>query len=131
MGELAQQTNQKKGLLALYYLMVHADGNMSEQELKMGEVMCEHEMIDISEFKKTLEENKKETKENIYKRCMEELKSCDHQFNVKCVAWMSIIANSDGFMSSEEWKLLYRVYANELFLDLKDILEFQKSLPRN
>lgn len=131
MSQLAQETKQLNGLLALYYLMIHADGNVSEKELKMGEVMCRHEMIDIEEFNRVLDDNRKENKDNLYKKCITELKNCDHSFNVKCVAWMSIIANSDGFMSAEEWSLLYKVYANELYLDLKDILEFQKNLPRN
>ena len=93
--------------------------------------MCKYEMIDKDEFDRVLVESKKENKDDIYKRCVTILKNCDHKFNIKCIAWMSIIANSDGFMSSEEWRLLYNVYANELFLDLRDILEFQKNLPRN
>ena len=69
-------------------------------------------------------------KKQIIAECIASLKKCDYQLKVKCIAWMSLIANSDGFMAPEEWKLIYYIYNTELKLDLKDILETQKQLPR-
>ena len=58
------------------------------------------------------------------------LKKCNHESKVRSIAWMSLIANSDGFMDPQEWKLIYYIYNTELKLKLSEIMEMQKQLPR-
>jgi len=119
------------GLVSLYYLLIHADGKVSDKELKMGEVMCKHEDIDNHEFRSILEETSKSGKNDIYLKCIDALRQGDQEFKIKCIAWMSLIANADGFMAPDEWKLIYKIYAKELQLNLEEILNYQKKLPRN
>jgi len=125
------KSNELEGLINLYYLLIHADGKVSEKEIRMGEIMCSYEKIDKEIFKHKIETAHQLKKGDVYKMCVKALKNCEHEFNVKCIAWMSLIANSDGFMSSEEWGLIYKLYAYELQIDLKEILIYQKSLPKN
>lgn len=131
MQALRMKTTEYEGLIALYYLLIQADGKISDKELKMGEVMCKHEKIDEETFNIQIKNHDKVGADELYSKCVNSLKSCDEEFKIKTVAWMSLIANSDGFMSPDEWKLIYKVYCKELNLRLDDILAYQKSLPRN
>ena len=122
--------NYIEGLVSLYHLLINADGHVDDKELKMGELMKTHEKIDDYMFDFYL--NKISTQENkvVFDACVNSLNKCEHDWKVKCIAWMSLIANSDGFMDPEEWKLIYSIYNKELNLNLNDILEMQKQLPR-
>ena len=131
MTQLAIRSNELEGLVNLYFLLIHADGKVSDRELKMGDVMCNYEKIDKEVFDQKIRIAQNMSKNDVYKKCVKALRNCEHEFNVKCIAWMSLIANSDGFMSSEEWGLIYKLYAYELHIDLKEILTYQKSLPKN
>ncbi|MCG8307868.1 MAG: TerB family tellurite resistance protein [Cytophagales bacterium] len=117
------------GLVALYHLLITADGQVDERELKMGEAMKKHEDIDDWEFDSHLNRISELGKERVIEDCVYSLKQCDYDMKVRCIAWMSLIANADGFMAPEEWKLIYNIYHTELELNLADILEIQKKLP--
>ena len=114
----------------LYHLLINADGHVDEKELSMGRLMKKHENIDDWQFNYHLKRISDLNKEQIVAECINSLKKCEYEMKVKCIAWMSLIANSDGFMAPEEWKLIYYIYNTELKLNLKDILEMQKQLPR-
>ena len=124
------KTNYLSGLVTLYHLLINADGFVDDKEIVMGELMKKHENIDEWEFDNHLNLISDLDQKQIVNNCVASLHKCDHDSKVKCVAWMSLIANSDGFMAPEEWKLIYYIYNTELKLNLKDILEVQKQLPR-
>jgi uncharacterized tellurite resistance protein B-like protein len=124
------KTNYFGGLVMLYHLLINADGRVDEKELSMGRLMKKHENIDDWQFNYHLKRIADLNKQQIVTECINSLKKCEYEMKVKCIAWMSLIANSDGFMAPEEWKLIYYIYNTELKLNLKDILEMQKQLPR-
>ncbi len=131
MEKLLHKAKELEGLVNLYYLLIQADGKISDKEIKMGEIMCDYEKIDRDLFKDMVQKADSFSKQDLYKKCVAALKECDYEHNIKCVAWMSLIANSDGFMSSEEWGLIFKLYSYELHLNLKEIMAFQKTLPKN
>ena len=124
------KTHYFGGLVTLYHLLINADGHVDEKELRMGELMKKHENIDDWEFNYHLEKVSTMKEEELIDECVTNLKKCDLDWRIKCIAWMSMIANCDGFMTSEEWKLIYHIYNTRLNLNLSDILAVQKSLPR-
>jgi uncharacterized tellurite resistance protein B-like protein len=124
------KTNYIEGLVSLYHLLINADGYVDEKEIRMGELMKKHENIDDMDFDYLLGRISQLDKDQAIDNCVNSLSKCDYQWKVKCMAWMSLIANADGFMAPEEWKLIYKIYSTELKLDLTDILEMHKQLPR-
>ncbi len=124
------RANYFNSITNLYYLLIQADGRVDDKEIKMGEFMIEQEKFDVSEFYRNLELLKDQDKEELTKGCIITLNKCDYNHQVRCIAWMSMIANSDGFMAPEEWKLIYRIYYKELALKLSDILDVQRQLPK-
>ncbi|MDZ7605792.1 MAG: TerB family tellurite resistance protein [Cyclobacteriaceae bacterium] len=126
-----KKTNYYAGLVSLYHLLINADGHVDDKELKMGQLMKKHENMDDWEFNYRLRKVAEKKKEDLITECVESLKKCDNELKIRCIAWMSLIANSDGFMAPEEWKLIYKIYNTELNLNLADILAMQKKLPRS
>jgi len=124
------KTSYIEGLVSLYHLLINADGYIDKKEIKMGELMKKYENIDDSLFNHLLDKISSQKKNEIINDCVDSLNKCEYEWKVKCIAWMSLIANSDGFMAAEEWKLIYFIYNKELNLNLNDILEMQKHLPR-
>lgn len=118
------------GFLALYYMMIMADGVISPKEVDMGNLMIKHEKINEEYFHQQMEIFRNMDKSKLMQMCIEKLAKCNKDDQIRAVAWMSNVANSDGFMDPQEWALIYRIYNKELKLDLNKILEKQKELPR-
>ena len=122
------QNEYLEGFSAFYYLMICADGVIDERELQWGKKMMQAEQINETRFNSKVEQFNQRNLKDVYNICINALKKCSTDQQLKCIAWMSVIANADGFMAPKEWQLLYDVYSRELNLDLKNILKLQSEL---
>ena len=120
--------NLKSALIKLYFLLVHADGEVNDREIQLGNQMAKIEGLSETEFTVALEMLEKRSHANIFEEGMEELKKLDYQKQVRCVAWLCVVANADGFMDKTEWQFIYKVYHKELGLSLDEIMKMQKEL---
>ena len=120
--------NHKPVLVKLYHLLIHADGNVNEKELIAGRQMLTCEEINDFEFELLIDSLKKRNPSVVLSECVEELKKLDHERQVRCVAWLSAIANADGFMDKTEWHFIYQLYHKELGLQLTEVMSKQKEL---
>lgn len=120
--------NLKSALIKLYFLLVHADGEVNDREIQLGNQMAKIEGLSETEFTKALEMLERRTATNVYEEAIEELKKLDYQKQVRCVAWLCVVANADGFMDKAEWQFIYKVYHQELCLNLDEIMKMQKEL---
>ncbi|HEV8513343.1 MAG TPA: TerB family tellurite resistance protein [Cyclobacteriaceae bacterium] len=118
----------KPSLIKLYHLLVSADGTVNEKELSAGKQMIKAEGINEFEFDRIIDNLKKRKASVIYSECVEELKKLDHDLQIRCIAWLSLIANSDGFMDKTEWQFIYKLYHVELGLQLDEVMKKQKDL---
>lgn len=112
----------------LYYLLIGADGQVNEKELLLGKKMVLAEGFEEARFLSTLDQFKALDKALLYNHCVAGLRKLDKDRQIRCVAWMCVIANADGFMDKEEWVLIYKIYHNELHLSLDDVMKTQKVL---
>ena len=108
--------------------MICADGKISEKELVLGKKMIKAEGFDENRFHVMLEGCKAKEQTLLYNDCLAGLKKLDQQKQIRCISWMCVIANSDGFMDKEEWVLIYKIYNTELNLSLDDIMKTQREL---
>src|SRR6478609_7151318 len=120
--------NHKPTLIKLYHLLISADGSISEKELDAGKQMIQAEGINEFEFDRMITNLKKRNATVLYSECVEELKRLDNDKQTRCIAWLSLIANSDGFMDKTEWHFIYKLYHVELGLQLDDVMKKQKDL---
>lgn len=115
-------------LTNLYYLLIHADGQVSESEIALGKRMISAEGIGEVEFKTQLELLKTRDRSGILTECLLGIKKLSRHQQIRCIAWLCTIANADGFMDNSEWQFIYRIYHKELNLPLNDIMKVQKEL---
>lgn len=120
--------NLKSIVSTLYYLLIYADGKVNDREIQLGKKMMQEEGMDEHAFEKMLEQLKGKDPDALLKDCIAGLKKLNAQQQVRCIAWMCVIANSDGFMDKEEWILIYRLYHTELKLSLDEVMKTQKEL---
>lgn len=115
-------------MTTLYYLLIYADGKVNEREISLGKKMMTAEGFEEKGFEAALESLKTKDKSTLLAECVAGLKKLDLKAQIRCIAWLCVIANSDGFMDKEEWVLIYKVYHTELKLSLDEIMKTQKEL---
>ena len=124
-----RKTNYIAGLVTLYYLLINEDGHIDKNEVRIGEIIKKYEKIDERQFKHYIQRASDLKRDEMVSYCVSYLNNCEYERKVRCIAWMSRIANSDGRMHPGKWKLIYRLYHNEFKLNITDILEEHKQLP--
>jgi uncharacterized tellurite resistance protein B-like protein len=117
------------GIVALYYLLIHADGSIHEKEIQTGRLMIDYEGIDRTLFDHYLEQFGELDRDIVLKKGLSALQKCNSEEQIRIMAWLTRLTNCDGYMDQNEWALLYNIYFKHLNLNLKDILEMQKALP--
>ena len=120
----------KSIIIRLYYMLIHSDGKVNEGEVALGKRMMEAENIGESEFDNLVLALKERDIAAIYKECVFELKKLPPVLQIRCIAWLCVLANADGFMDRAEWQFIYKIYHKELQLPLDVIMVQQKELTR-
>ncbi len=118
----------KATVSSLFFLLIHADGNVSKKEMMRGKQMMQAEGIDETKFNLLLEKLKLRKPGDIYNECLTAIKKFNVKNQIRCIAWLCVVANADGFMDKKEWMLIYKLYQTELNLQLDDIMKVQKDL---
>ena len=100
-------------LTRLFYLIICADEKVNEKELSIGKQMSKSEGFDKT-FDSDLESIKLRDQKALLIECIEGLKNIDIKLQIRCIAWLCVVANGDGFMDKEEWTMIYKIYCTEL-----------------
>jgi len=111
-------------------MLIYSDGKVNQGEISLGKKMIQAEGIGEAEFNDQLESLKGRDHSILYKECVSELKHLKPEQQIRCIAWLCVLANSDGFMDRAEWQFIYKIYHKELHLPLDEIMEVQKELNR-
>ncbi len=119
----------KETLIKAYYYISSADGSVDTKEIEMGNKMIRKESIDKDAFQKKIESYNAETPEGIIRSLTDDLRKLKREQQIRIIAYMSNVANADGFMDPKEWKMIYNLYKNELNLPLEEIIMVQKTIP--
>ncbi|HYC83705.1 MAG TPA: TerB family tellurite resistance protein [Chryseosolibacter sp.] len=114
----------------LYFLLIYADGNVNDKEIRSAKQMLKAESISEGDFHAQLDQLKSRDHETLLTECIESIKKLDRTEQIRIVAWLCVLANADGFMDRDEWQLIYRIYHKELGLPLNEIFTVQKELNR-
>jgi uncharacterized tellurite resistance protein B-like protein len=122
--------NFKAIIIRLYYMLIYSDGKVNQGEVSLGQKLIQAEGISEAEFNAQLDALKKKDSNVIYKECLADLKRLKPELQIRSIAWMCVLANSDGFMDKAEWQFIYKIYHKELHLPLDNIMEVQKELAK-
>ncbi len=122
--------NYQSIIIRLYFLLIYADGEVSEKEVSSARQMIATEGILEPDLMAQLALLKNKAKEVIYKEAIDGLKKTERSKQLRIVAWLCVLANADGFMDPAEWQLIYKIYHKELALPLNEIFDVQKQLAK-
>lgn len=114
----------------LYHMLVCVDNSINEREVSIGKQMVTLEGFSEHEFNSQLEKLKKTERGLLYADCVKELKTLERLQQIRCIAWMCVIANADGFMDKAEWQFIYKLYHKELQIPLDEIMKVQNEIIR-
>ena len=120
--------NFKEVLTKLYFILICSDGNVNEKEVSYGRKMVEAEGIDEKYFFSQIKLLEVNNQQALFPEAISNLKKLSREEQIRCIAWLCVIANSDGFMDKAEWQMIYRLYHKELDLPLDEVMKVQKSL---
>lgn len=118
----------KSVLAKLYYTLIHADDKMNEREVALGRQMVLCEGLSERGFQSEVDSLSGKSNQAIYKEIVEGLNRLEPALQTRCIAWMCVIANADGFMDKKEWQFIYQLYHKELKLPLDKIMKVQNEL---
>jgi uncharacterized tellurite resistance protein B-like protein len=120
--------NFKEVLTKLYFILICSDGNVNEKEVSYGRKMVEAEGIDEKYFFSQIKLLEVNNQQSLLPEAVINLKKLNREEQIRCIAWLCVIANSDGFMDKAEWQMIYRLYHKELDLPLDEVMKVQKAL---
>lgn len=123
--------NFKEVLTRLYFILICSDGNVNEKEVSYGRKMVEAEGIDEQYFFSQIKLLEVNNQHELLPEAIVGIKKLSRDEQIRCIAWLCVIANADGFMDKAEWQLIYKIYHKELNLPLDEIMKKQKTLAQS
>ena len=117
-------------LTNLYYMLIHVDTRVNDKEVALGQQMMKTEGILETAFQAQIAALPSQHLPKVLSESVASLKKLDRDKQIRCIAWLCVIANSDGFMDRAEWQFIYAIYHKELQLPLDEIMRIQKDLNR-
>jgi len=109
-------------------MLVYADGTLNEREISLGKALINSEGIDEDIFNGQMETLKTKNQSILLTESLTALKKLTRRQQIRCVAWLCVVANADGFMDKTEWHFIYNIYHKSLNLPLDEIMAVQKQL---
>ena len=123
-------TTFKETLVIAYYYIINADGIIDPKEVAFGERMMKTEKINETDYNLKLEELKAldhEQLKTILKQAIKELNTVEQ---VKIIAYMSKIADADGYRDPSEMISIQDIYS-DLHIHLNDIIRVKETIELN
>ncbi len=117
----------RETLVIAYYYIIIADGIIDPKEVEFGKSMIVKEGIEKDDFDKKIEILKDTSQVHIKDMLKDAMKKLSAVEQVRIIAYMSKIADSDGFRDPSEMSSIQEIY-KELHLHLNDIIREKESI---
>jgi hypothetical protein len=118
-------------LSKLYHLVVQADNDISESEIEVGKKIFKIEGLEQRVLDQELHSNPILDKKIGLVECIEALKTMERAVQIRCIAWMCVVADIDWDIDEDEWAMIYDLYATSLNLPLSEIVYVQAALTKS
>jgi len=125
---LSQKMDYQSTLCKLFHLVICADGVVSESEINVGKQIMKIEGLDESAMETELLNNQPYIKEELRRECIDGIRLLSRDKQLRCMAWMCVIADIDWIVNKDEWDLIHDLYSTTLKLPLSEIVSLQCEL---
>ena len=118
-------------LAEIYYLVVHADGEITDNEVEAATYISRIENFKPRKFLEEVayfEENEDMQMQEKIQKCISDIELLPEADKVRCMAWMGLIASIDGIVGEREWALISQIYIDALDINAREVFEEQQGL---
>ncbi len=112
----------------LFFLILSADNIADIKELKTGNKIIDLEGFDKSRVMSEFDHLSSQSRAETYNDGISTLKLLDKPTQMKCLAYIKIIAKVDGSFDKSESDLLDKMYNEELDIDINRLDNLEKEL---
>ncbi len=120
----------KEALVIAYYYIINADGIIDPKEVSFGQRMIKQENIRESDYNTKLEELKSLSHEDLKHALKEIMKKLNSVEQVRIIAYMSKVADADGYRDPSEMSSIQDIYS-DLHIHLNDVIRVKESIVLN
>jgi uncharacterized tellurite resistance protein B-like protein len=118
---MTEYNSYQIAMCKIYYLTIYADGDLTEDEYETGKRILKDEGITIDSLDiDVLRQFQTLVRQDQIKDCEHSLRELTRNEQVKCIAWMCLLAESDWVMSKPE-SAIYEYFLKALDLSLSEI----------
>lgn len=118
----------KTVLIRLSHLLIQSDGHTNPKEISVCKQMKQCEKIGEGEYEAEVSLLSAKSPGEALNQTVGLLKKLDAKMQVRCLAWLCLIANADGFMDKKEWHFIYNLYHKELNLPMDEVMAMQRTI---
>lgn len=110
-----------------YYIVTYSDEKASNAELSLKGKIAEIEKFDEIEFEHQLLVYHQHDRTTVFNKCIAHLKDLEYSEQIRILAWMFVVSDSDDDFNEKEWNVIQHVL-NILDLSLSEILVAERNL---
>jgi uncharacterized tellurite resistance protein B-like protein len=123
-----QKSTFQKAFAHMYYLMLSADRIADPSELALGNKIIKYEGFAKTEVMEQIDQLSSVSRNQAIEDSISLLRSISKDDQLKCLAYVKLIAMSDGSFDESESNLLHNIGTNELNVLPQEIDELEKQL---
>lgn len=125
-----EKSSFKHAFTYLYFLMLSADKVADLKELKLGNKIMQLEKLDKNEVMKDLDILSAMPRETVFEQGMNYMRSASREIQLRCLAYIKLMAKVDGSMDENERELLNEISTNELKISIGEISSMENKLKK-
>jgi len=115
----------------LYYLMIHADGDVTESEWRVGNQIMKLEGFLPETLELEFAKCRLMPKSELLDLCISSLKNLTVELQVRSLAWMYIVSEIDWYVDKNERLVIDHILANTVKLRHSEIALVESELLKN
>ncbi|MCE2995256.1 MAG: hypothetical protein ACK5RG_01475 [Cyclobacteriaceae bacterium] len=115
----------------LYYLMIHADGDVTESELRVGKQIMKLEGLAEAMLEAEFENCRLLSKPELTDLCISSLNRLTTKYQIRSLAWMYIVSEIDWAVDKTERLVIEQILANTVKVPHSEIALVESELSKN
>ena len=118
----------EKAFTNLFYLMFSADKVADLREFQLGSAIMKLENMNKPKAMEDIDFLANMPRNQVHSEALDALKKCNGWEQLKCLAYMKMVARIDGSIADKELYLIEEICQNEVKKDLYEVLKMEQEL---
>ena len=125
-----EQANEwfEKAYTYLFYLMFSADKVADLREFQLGSAIMKLENMNKPKVMENIDFLSNMPRQQVKNDALAALHKCNEREQLKCLAYMKMVARIDGSIADKELYLIEEICQNEVKQDLYEVLKVEQEL---